>query len=103
MITNANDEAARFVFTLGSARCNTSERTNAHNKEFIRKEDFMPMFMDLIHTHPGLHFLKDTPQFHSKYCEVVITRIYWNVNRSWTGRISAEELRRSNFLEVIEQ
>lgn len=63
MISQANDEASRFVFTLASTRNNSLN--------YITKDDFMPMFMDLIHTHPGLHFLKDTPQFHSKYCEVV--------------------------------
>lgn len=65
MINEANDEASRFVFTLASIRTN-----NSFNN-YITKDEFMPMFMDLIHTHPGLHFLKDTPQFHSKYCEVV--------------------------------
>jgi serine/threonine-protein phosphatase 2A regulatory subunit B'' len=27
-------------------------------------------------------------------------RIFWSVNRSWSGRITASELRRSNFLQV---
>lgn len=34
-------------------------------------------------------------------CEVVIVRIFWNVNRSWTGRITAHELRRSDFLPTL--
>uniref|UniRef100_A0A3B3R046 EF-hand domain-containing protein n=1 Tax=Paramormyrops kingsleyae TaxID=1676925 RepID=A0A3B3R046_9TELE len=31
----------------------------------------------------------------------VIQRIFYTVNRSWTGRITAHELRRSNFLETL--
>ncbi|CAB0013348.1 unnamed protein product, partial [Nesidiocoris tenuis] len=31
----------------------------------------------------------------------VISRIYYNVNSSWTGRITLQELRRSNLLQVI--
>ncbi|KAI1702891.1 EF-hand domain pair domain-containing protein [Ditylenchus destructor] len=96
MTSRCHDETSRFVFTLASARAG-HRATGDH----ISKEDFMPMLMDLIHTHPGLHFLKDAPQFHSKYCEVVIVRIFWNVNRSWTGLITPEELRRSNFLETL--
>lgn len=31
----------------------------------------------------------------------VTVRIFWSVNRSWSGHITASELRRSNFLEVL--
>uniref|UniRef100_A0A0M3KK94 Phosphatase 2a regulatory subunit-related (inferred by orthology to a S. mansoni protein) n=1 Tax=Anisakis simplex TaxID=6269 RepID=A0A0M3KK94_ANISI len=31
----------------------------------------------------------------------VTVRIFWSVNRSWSGRITANELRRSNFLETV--
>lgn len=72
MISQANDEASRFVFTLATTRIlNQKFKQAASSPYYITKNNFMPMFMDLIHTHPGLHFLKDTPQFHSKYCEVV--------------------------------
>lgn len=30
----------------------------------------------------------------------VVQRIFYTVNRSWSGRITCEELRRSNFLQV---
>lgn len=30
----------------------------------------------------------------------VIQRIFYNVNRSWTGKITCSELRKSNFLQV---
>uniref|UniRef100_A0A915LK37 Uncharacterized protein n=1 Tax=Meloidogyne javanica TaxID=6303 RepID=A0A915LK37_MELJA len=94
MSAEAHDEATKFIFTLNVA-------TRPFNSHCLRKEDFLPILMDLILTHPGLHFLKEAPQFYSKYCEVVIVRIFWNVNRSWSGRITASELRRSNFLQTF--
>ncbi|KAI6229705.1 hypothetical protein M3Y99_01145600 [Aphelenchoides fujianensis] len=73
----------------------------AEARNYLLREDFVPMLMDLIYTYPGLSFLVNSTQFHTKYCDVVIVRIYWNVNRSWTGRITANELRRSNFLSTL--
>jgi serine/threonine-protein phosphatase 2A regulatory subunit B'' len=31
----------------------------------------------------------------------VIARIFYSVNRSWSGRITIPELRRSNFLQIV--
>jgi len=31
----------------------------------------------------------------------VIARIFFSVNRSWSGRVSIPELRKSNFLQVL--
>eukprot|EP00064_Thunnus_orientalis_P009961 superscaffoldBa00001302_g9987 len=56
---------------------------------------------DIVDTHPGLTFLKDAPEFHSRYITTVIQRIFYVVNRSWTGRITMMELRRSNFLQTL--
>jgi serine/threonine-protein phosphatase 2A regulatory subunit B'' len=61
----------------------------------------MPMLIDLILSHPGLHFLREAPQFYGKYAEVVTVRIFWTVDRTWSGRLTAPMLRRSNFLPVL--
>uniref|UniRef100_A0A183CLJ3 EF-hand domain-containing protein n=1 Tax=Globodera pallida TaxID=36090 RepID=A0A183CLJ3_GLOPA len=100
MISEAHDEASRFVFTLSAVRHSHQSLTPPQQRHIL-SEDFVPMMMDLILTHPGLHFLKEAPQFYSRYADVVIVRIFWNVNRSWTGKISANELRRSNFLQTF--
>lgn len=65
MTSKAHDEASRFIFTLALA--GTGER----DRLYVTKEDFSSMLMDLIHTHPGLHFLADAPQFHARYVDVV--------------------------------
>lgn len=64
-------------------------------------EDFISMIQDVINSHPGLLFLKFATEFHSRYVHTVIARIFYSVNRSWSGRISIQELRKSNFLQIV--
>jgi serine/threonine-protein phosphatase 2A regulatory subunit B'' len=64
-------------------------------------EDFVPMVQDIVDTHPGLGFLREAQEFHSRYVRTVIARIFYCVNRSWSGNISLAELRRSNLMQVI--
>jgi serine/threonine-protein phosphatase 2A regulatory subunit B'' len=49
-----------------------------------------------------LKFLHEHKEFHTRYIKTVIARIYYTVNRSWSGRILIGELRKSNFLDVLE-
>jgi hypothetical protein len=65
-------------------------------------EDMAPLIQDVVDSHPGLAFLKEAAEFHSRYVHTVIARIFYSVNRSWSGRITAADLRRSNFLDVIQ-
>ncbi|CAL1683857.1 unnamed protein product [Lasius platythorax] len=70
-------------------------------RNYILPEDLIPLVQDVVETHPGLTFLKEATEFHSRYVHTVIARIFYCVNRSWSGRISFAELRRSNLLAVI--
>ncbi|KAM9842128.1 serine/threonine-protein phosphatase 2A regulatory subunit B'' subunit alpha isoform 2-T2 [Aulostomus maculatus] len=90
MLHSCHDDASRFIYLLAKPGCN-----------FLEQEDFIPLLQDIVDTHPGLTFLKDAPEFHSRYITTVIQRIYYIVNRSWTGRITMMELRRSNFLQTL--
>uniref|UniRef100_A0A1I8A060 EF-hand domain-containing protein n=1 Tax=Steinernema glaseri TaxID=37863 RepID=A0A1I8A060_9BILA len=101
MTAKANDEASRFVFTLAAGDCNKFSSSNV--RTYLVHDDFTAMIKDLIDTHPGLSFLADTPVFHRSYIDTVIARIFWTVNRSWTGRITAAELRKSNLLDTIRE
>ncbi|XP_063701776.1 serine/threonine-protein phosphatase 2A regulatory subunit B'' subunit delta isoform X2 [Culicoides brevitarsis] len=93
MTTFCHDSASRFVYIM--SRGNMS-------RPWILPEDFAPLIQDVVDTHPGLAFLKEASEFHSRYVHTVISRIYYTVNRSWTGKISVAELRRSNLLDVIQ-
>ncbi|RUS86592.1 hypothetical protein EGW08_005608, partial [Elysia chlorotica] len=64
-------------------------------------DDFEPFVQDVVETHPGLTFLQDAPEFHSRYVTTVISRVMFCVNRSWTGQITLPELRKGNFLQTV--
>lgn len=70
-------------------------------RNYILAEDFGPMIQDVIDTHPGLAFLREAEEFHSRYIHTVIARIFYCANKSWTGRITLPELRKSNFLQIV--
>ncbi|XP_026484791.1 uncharacterized protein LOC113392520 isoform X1 [Vanessa tameamea] len=91
MTTQCHDQASRFVYILTRGKSNN-----------LTPEDFVPLVQDVVDTHPGLSFLKEATEFHSRYVHTVIARIFYCVNRSWSGRISIPELRRSNLLQVIQ-
>ena len=74
----------------------------AASGQTIVYDDWEPLMQDIVDTHPGLKFLHDHKEFHTRYIKTVIARIYYTVNRSWSGKITLTELKRSNFLRVLE-
>ncbi|KFP86524.1 PREDICTED: serine/threonine-protein phosphatase 2A regulatory subunit B'' subunit beta [Acanthisitta chloris] len=84
------DDAAKFVHLLMNPGCN-----------YLVQEDFIPFIQDVVNSHPGLSFLKEASEFHSRYITTVIQRIFYTVNRSWSGKITCNELRKSNFLQNV--
>jgi hypothetical protein len=62
----------------------------------IEKDDFIPFLQELLHFHPGLDFLENHEEFQRKYALTVITRVFYKVNTSRTGKITLHELRKSN-------
>ncbi|XP_055339509.1 uncharacterized protein LOC129589053 [Paramacrobiotus metropolitanus] len=87
---NCYDDASRFVSLLAKPGC-----------DYLLPNDFVPLIQDVVDTHPGLNILKEAPEFHARYINTVIARIFFCVNRSWSGSITIEELRRNNFLQVL--
>ncbi|XP_068136489.1 serine/threonine-protein phosphatase 2A regulatory subunit B'' subunit alpha isoform X2 [Hyperolius riggenbachi] len=90
LVQNYHDDTAKFLHLLAKPGCS-----------YLEQEDFIPLLQDIVDTHPGLTFLKEAPEFHSRYITTVIQRIFYTVNRSWSGRITPTELRRSNFLQTL--
>lgn len=67
--------------------------------EYITRDDFFPFIQELLHFHPGLDFLDGQDEFQKKYALTVVTRIFYKVNKSRSGKISLNELKRSNLVE----
>ncbi|XP_071384015.1 serine/threonine-protein phosphatase 2A regulatory subunit B'' subunit beta isoform X2 [Centroberyx affinis] len=89
-LQTCHDDASKFVHLLAKPGCN-----------YLEQEDFIPFLQDVVNSHAGLAFLKEASDFHSRYITTVIQRIFYTVNRSWTGRITCSELRKSNFLQNV--
>ncbi|XP_054887527.1 serine/threonine-protein phosphatase 2A regulatory subunit B'' subunit beta isoform X2 [Poeciliopsis prolifica] len=89
-LQTCHDDASKFVHLLAKPGCN-----------YLEQDDFIPFLQDVVNSHAGLAFLKEAPDFHSRYITTVIQRIFYNVNRSWTGKITFSELRKSNFLQNV--
>ncbi|KAM6978786.1 serine/threonine-protein phosphatase 2A regulatory subunit B'' subunit beta isoform 1-T1 [Tautogolabrus adspersus] len=89
-LQTCHDDASKFVHLLAKPGCN-----------YLEQDDFIPFLQDVVNTHAGLAFLKEAPDFHSRYITTVIQRIFYNVNRSWNGKITCTELRKSNFLQNV--
>jgi len=90
LLLSCHDDAAQFVAFLTQG-----------SRSYLVPEDFVPLIQDVVDTHPGLLFLKEATEFHSRYVHTVIARIFYEVNRSWSGKITVSELRRSKFLTTL--
>lgn len=91
IINSCFDNASRFVHLLTFGQRN-----------YLIPDDFVPLIQSIIDDHPGLKFLRAAPDFHMRYIQTVIARIYFSINKSWTGKISLNELRNSNLLAVLQ-
>ena len=70
--------------------------------DYLVVSDFAPLLDEIVASHPGLQFLASTAEFQEKYAKTVIIRFFYVIDRSLNGRISLPELRKSNFLEVLQ-
>jgi len=73
------------------------------DKTYLESEDFEGLLQDIINAHPGLQFLVEAPEFHSRYIITVISRIFYTINRKWNMKLTLPEFRRSNFIAVIQK
>ncbi|XP_067841852.1 serine/threonine-protein phosphatase 2A regulatory subunit B'' subunit beta isoform X2 [Heptranchias perlo] len=90
ILQNCHDDASKFLYLLAKPGCS-----------YLEQEDFIPLIQDVVNAHPGLTFLREAAEFHTRYVTTVIQRIFYTVNRSWTGRITYTEIRKSNLLQNL--
>ncbi|XP_053733293.1 serine/threonine-protein phosphatase 2A regulatory subunit B'' subunit beta isoform X2 [Synchiropus splendidus] len=90
ILQTCHDDVSKFVHLLA--------KPGLH---YLEQDDFIPFLQDVVNSHSSLAFLKEAPDFHSRYITTVIQRIFYSVNRSWTGKMTCNELRKSNFLQNV--
>ena len=48
----------------------------------LTPDDWRDMVTYVLNEHPGLEFLAESPEYHERYVDTVIARIYYNCDRS---------------------
>lgn len=70
-------------------------------RDVLTPQDFAPFIDELMREHPGLQFLKETPEFQERYGETVIARIFYSVNVHGNGKMTMKEMVASNLLQCM--
>eukprot|EP01113_Clastostelium_recurvatum_P039793 TRINITY_DN6113_c0_g1_i3.p1 TRINITY_DN6113_c0_g1~~TRINITY_DN6113_c0_g1_i3.p1 ORF type:complete len:601 (-),score=145.46 TRINITY_DN6113_c0_g1_i3:42-1844(-) len=102
-----NQREAMLRFYVGSlASCTCPEALLVHilrqgSRDYLIPSDFRPFMRVLLDTHPGLDFLRATPEFQERYTETVIVRIFFHMNRRIKGRLTVEEMQKARFVEAL--
>ena len=92
---------ARVFEVLRGAKSADGANGVGLNIPHLTHTDFRSVLRCVLDTHPGLEFLKDSPEFQDRYLETVTYRIFYQVNVAWNGRMTLRELRRSNLVEAM--
>lgn len=58
MTVFCHDQTSKFVFILSHGQ---------RSRQYILPEDLVSLVQDVVDTHPGLAFLKEAAEFHSRY------------------------------------
>ena len=66
------------------------------NVPYIIPDDFKPVLSELLYFHPGLKFMEPRTDIQEKYVMSVISRIFYKVNTSKTGKITLREFRQGD-------
>mmetsp|Transcript_28275 Transcript_28275/g.69942 ORF Transcript_28275/g.69942 Transcript_28275/m.69942 type:complete len:561 (+) Transcript_28275:58-1740(+) len=73
----------------------------SEGKNFVTREDWKHHLYTFLNTHPGLEFLKATPEFQERYLECVVERIYYTVNKADNDKLALAEIQKSNLVTVL--
>ncbi|KAL0242851.1 hypothetical protein GEMRC1_005414 [Eukaryota sp. GEM-RC1] len=64
-------------------------------------DDLLPLLQFYVHTHSGLSFLKETPEFQGSYAETVALRIMYMADPTVTGFVSRLGWRKSKIADAM--
>ena len=72
-----------------------------NEKGYLTQEYFWPLLRSILDLHPGLEFLKATPEFQDKYAGTVIQRILFELDWDDDGKISYRDYRHSKLFPTL--
>ena len=71
------------------------------SNDYITRADFRDFLWVLLDTHPGLAFLRDSPEFQERYADTVICRIFYHTDCKKVNKIYLRDLRRAKNPSII--
>ncbi|KNC54315.1 uncharacterized protein AMSG_12341 [Thecamonas trahens ATCC 50062] len=69
--------------------------------QVLRRADFQPWLNIVVSSHPGLEFLRGSEEFQARYIQMVVARIFFVVDRSWSSTITLNALRKSDLVANV--
>jgi serine/threonine-protein phosphatase 2A regulatory subunit B'' len=69
--------------------------------KFVVPQDWHAVLQELLETHAGLDFLRETKEFQARYVETVIARIYYTLDRRGLGRLTLRDIERGELLAAL--
>lgn len=78
-----------------------SERSGEHETESLEELDFTVYMSTVCRFHPGLEFLRPTPDFQVSYVDTVVCRIMLENDRKYAGRLFESEFTRSGLVQEL--
>ncbi|KAK9763060.1 Serine/threonine-protein phosphatase 2A regulatory subunit B'' subunit alpha [Basidiobolus ranarum] len=73
------------------------------DNDYLVPEDFYVVLEDIICGHPELEFLNGNTTFQDRYAETVVARLYYDYNRTWTGKLTLQEFKRGQIIEIVRE
>ena len=96
-------EEARAFHVLRGERVVDADAAAASRvtTQYLEHSDFRPVLRELLSSHPGLEFLKDSPEFQDRYLETVTYRIFFEANVAWNGKLTKREFLKSDLASAM--
>jgi len=85
---------------LTDANLNFLNVTKADNKSFVDRIVMRPFIRELLDFHPGLDFLRETPEFQERYADTVVARIFFVCDKRSVGKITYKDLKKTNLVST---
>lgn len=71
------------------------------SKKHLAMDDFKSILRSVMDNHPGLEFLRESPEFQDFYAQCVINRMFYMANRRNDYQMSYREFKNSNILKSL--
>ncbi len=84
----------RTHFLLNDSVSNFFHVVKQDMNMYISRNDFRDFLWSLLDNHPGLSFLRDSPEFQERYADTVICRIFYHYDFRHTGKIFLRDFHR---------